>query len=190
MLSGSIVVVKVNVTARQRPAQTRPDDTDLALGGNNRCNNTALRKASRRVSQLYDAILAPSGLRQTQRSILMHIARAGTASLGKLAASLVLDRSALGHNLRPLERDGLLVIETDPDDRRSRRVKLTRKGESKLRETAVLWQAAQERFESKFGVGRAAALRDTLALIAAADFGDEPDGVPTPSTNPSSRTKR
>ncbi|HEX3984467.1 MAG TPA: hypothetical protein VHX12_12290 [Acidisoma sp.] len=106
----------------------------------------------------------------------MHVARLGSPTLGKLAASLVLDRSALGHNLRPLERDGLVVLDVDPDDKRSRLAKLTKKGESKLRETAVLWEAAQQRFESKFGVAKAKALRKTLAIIAATEFDEVPGG--------------
>ena len=88
----------------------QPDDSGLDLGDNNRCNNTALRKATRRVSQLYDSVLAPTGLRSTQRSILLNIARFGSPTMGELAASLVLDRSALGHNLKPLVRDGLIVL--------------------------------------------------------------------------------
>jgi DNA-binding MarR family transcriptional regulator len=136
----------------------------------NRCNSTALRKATRRVSQLYDAVLAPTGLRSTQRSILMHIARAGAPNLGDLALSLVLDRSALGHNLKPLERDGLVTIDVDPADRRSRLARLTKKGEAKLRESAVLWDVAQTRFETAFGVEQARALRATLAVIAAEAF--------------------
>ena len=39
------------------------------------CNCTALRKASRRISQLYDTALAPSGLKTTQRAILAQIGR-------------------------------------------------------------------------------------------------------------------
>ena len=79
------------------------------------CNNSALRKATRRVSQLYDAVLAPSGLRSTQMAILTHIDRAGTPAMGELAAALVLDRSALGHNLKPLERDGLVELVANVD---------------------------------------------------------------------------
>jgi hypothetical protein len=96
---------------RKKPvAVGQPDDNGLDLGDNNRCNNTALRKATRRVSQLYDSVLAPAGLRSTQRSILVNIARFGSPTMGQLAASLVLDRSALGHNLRPLEREGSLSL--------------------------------------------------------------------------------
>jgi|SRR5579859_1190740 len=134
------------------------------------CNGTALRKATRRVSQLYDAILAPSGLRSTQRSLLIHIARAGTPTMGELAAALVLDRSALAHNLKPLERDGLVAVEVDPNDKRSRLVGLTPVGRARLDESTVLWRDAQHRFETAFGPAEAAALRDTLALIASPDF--------------------
>ncbi|MCB8881993.1 MarR family transcriptional regulator [Acidisoma cellulosilytica] len=156
---------------RKQAASTgRPDDKSTALGDLNRCNSTALRKATRRVSQLYDSVLAPTGLRSTQRSILLNIARFESPTMGQLAASLVLDRSALGHNLKPLERDGLVALEVDPEDRRNRRAKLTQQGQIKLRETAGLWEIAQTRFEHKFGVETARALRETLALIAAEDF--------------------
>ncbi|HTI02994.1 MAG TPA: MarR family winged helix-turn-helix transcriptional regulator, partial [Acidisoma sp.] len=133
---------------KESPARGQPDKNALNLGDGDRCNNTALRKATRRVSQLYDSLLAPTGLRATQRSILLNIARLGSPTMGQLAASLVLDRSALGHNLKPLERDGLVVLDVDPDDKRNRLAKLTAKGEGKLRETASLWQVAQDRFES------------------------------------------
>jgi DNA-binding MarR family transcriptional regulator len=148
------------------------------------CNGTALRKATRRVSQLYDAVLAPCGLRSTQRSILIHIARAGTPTMGDLAAALVLDRSALAHNLKPLERDGLVAIVVDPNDKRSRLVKLTDLGETRLQQSMNLWKRAQHRFETTFGAEQATALRAALGLIASADFaqafqaaGDVPDNA-------------
>jgi DNA-binding MarR family transcriptional regulator len=158
----------------------RLGDGGAPLGDNNRCNNAALRKATRRVSQLYDSVLAPAGLRSTQRAILLNISRFGTPTMGQLATSLVLDRSALGHNLKPLEREGYIALDVDPDDKRSRLARLTRKGEAKLRETAALWQAAQTRFESKFGAAKAKALRDALAIIAAEDFDVGLDDDPAP----------
>jgi DNA-binding MarR family transcriptional regulator len=173
---------------RKKPvAVGQPDDNGLDLGDNNRCNNTALRKATRRVSQLYDSVLAPAGLRSTQRSILVNIARFGSPTMGQLAASLVLDRSALGHNLRPLEREGFIVLDVDPDDRRSRLAKFTKKGASKLRETAVLWQVAQDRFENKFGIAKAKALREALGVIAAEEFDEV---FEAPSTPPAFQGRR
>jgi DNA-binding MarR family transcriptional regulator len=146
-------------------------EADAGLMPESVCNGTALRKATRRVSQLYDSVLAPCGLRSTQRSILIHIARAGTPTMGDLAAALVLDRSALAHNLKPLERDGFVAVVVDPADKRSRLIKLTALGTAKLEESLQLWQNAQHRFEATFGPEQAGELRRSLALIASAGFG-------------------
>ena len=70
--------------------QMQPAAPERAPADVSPCNGTALRKATRRVSQLYDSVLAPCGLRSTQRSILIHIARAGAPTMGDLAAALVL----------------------------------------------------------------------------------------------------
>src|SRR5271169_5725669 len=91
-----------------------------------RCNCTALRKATRRISQLYDTALAPSGLKTTQRAILAQIGRSEPTTVGQLADALVMDSGALAHTLKPLERDRLLAVSIDPDDRRNRLITLTR----------------------------------------------------------------
>ncbi|WP_426440208.1 MarR family winged helix-turn-helix transcriptional regulator [Bradyrhizobium genosp. P] len=138
-----------------------------------RCNVTALRKAARNVSQLYDAILASSGLRATQRAILVNVARSGgSPTMGELAAALVLDRTALNHNLKPLQRDGLVSVAVDKTDRRSRLVRLTKRGEARLAESQAAWKQAQDRFETAFGAKQAADLRRTLELVASLEFGE------------------
>jgi DNA-binding MarR family transcriptional regulator len=134
------------------------------------CNGAALRKAGRRLSQLYDEILAPSGLLLSQHSILAHIDRAKTPTMGDLARDMVLDRSALSHNLKPLERDGFVTLQIDQDDRRSRRITLTVAGRRKLAETKALWAQAQQRFESAYGAQKAAGLRKLLGEIYTDDF--------------------
>jgi DNA-binding MarR family transcriptional regulator len=134
------------------------------------CNCTALRKATRRVSQLYDSALEPCGLRTTQRAILNHIARSGTPALGELAEALVMDRGALTHNLKPLERDGFVDIRIDPADRRNRLVALTAAGRAKLEESAALWKRAQDGFEAAFGVAKSASLRKALEYVVSEDF--------------------
>ena len=134
------------------------------------CNCTALRKATRRVSQLYDAALAPCGLRTTQRAILSQIARTGTPPLGELAEALVMDRGALTHNLKPLERDGLVKIEIDPQDRRNRLVALTASGRAKLAESEALWQRAQQGFERAFGAAKSNSLRKALEFLVSDGF--------------------
>jgi DNA-binding MarR family transcriptional regulator len=134
------------------------------------CNGAALRKASRRVTQLYDNLLAPCGLTISQRSVLVHVQRAGTPTMSELAHAMVLDRSALAHNLKPLERDGYLVQTRDEKDGRSRRVALTPSGSAKLEEANLLWRTAQARFEKTYGADRAQALRLALADIFSDEF--------------------
>lgn len=136
------------------------------------CNSGALRKATRRITQLYDSALAPCGLTVSQRSVLVHIARAQSPTMTELAHALVLDRSALARNLRPLERDGYVTLTPDPVDRRSRRVELTDNGKAKLAEADKLWRTAQDRFEQVYGVERAAALRFALAEIFSDEFAE------------------
>jgi DNA-binding MarR family transcriptional regulator len=134
------------------------------------CNSATLRKASRRISQLYDGVLAPCGLKITQFSILRVLSRLGGASLNQLAAELVMDRSTVGHNLRPLERDGLLELTVDPADRRSRLVGLTRAGRAKLAEATTHWARAQAGFEATYGAERAEALRAAIHVLLSDDF--------------------
>jgi len=94
----------------------RKDQTARASEGS-RCTCTALRKASRRISQLYDTALAPSGLKMRQRAILAQISRSEPTTVGALAEALVMDSGALAHTLKPLEPDRLVAIEIDPDER-------------------------------------------------------------------------
>ena len=74
------------------------------------CVCNTLRRATRAVTAMYDATLAPSGLRITQFSVLIALARLGPLPVSRLAAEVVLDRSTMGRNLDPLERRGLVRI--------------------------------------------------------------------------------
>ena len=139
-------------------------------GKASRCNCTALRKATRRISQLYDDALAPSGLKTTQRAILAQLGRSQPVTVGELAAALVMDAGALAHTLKPLERDRLLAIAIDPDDRRNRLISLTRQGRAKLAETDALWAKAQAGFEAGFGRVKSEALRDALQFLVSDHF--------------------
>jgi DNA-binding MarR family transcriptional regulator len=72
------------------------------------CNCFAVRAAARHVTQFYDQVLAPAGLRVTQFSILARLKRLGPLTINTLARDMVMDRTTLGRNILPLERDGLI----------------------------------------------------------------------------------
>lgn len=122
---------------------------------------------------IYDEALAPAGLRATQYSMLTHIARDQGLTMRTLANSLAMDLSALGHTLKPLERDGLVVLHVDEKDRRSRRVFMTESGQAKYREAMHTWQRVTDAFESIFGVEEAVRLRERLDFIASDGFKEE-----------------
>ena len=130
------------------------------------CNCLALRQAARHVSQFYDQFLATSGLRTTQYSILARLNRKGAMTINALAADLVTDRTTLGRNLLPLEREGLIAIAPGQRDRRAREIRLTDAGAVRVRSARKGWEEAQARFESTFGVRRAKELRALLHEVA------------------------
>ena len=134
------------------------------------CNCLAIRQAARHVSQFYDQLLAPSGLRATQFAILSRLQRGGPMTINALAAKLVMDRTTLGRNLLPLEREGLVEIGPGVTDRRRREVRLSAAGAARLAAARRGWTQAQQRFDAVFGPERAAALRDLLREVVASDF--------------------
>ncbi|BAV47200.1 MarR family transcriptional regulator [Mesorhizobium sp. 113-1-2] len=141
-----------------------------ALPGLSLCNNAMLRRATRKIGQYYDDVLAPSGLKATQQGLLYQIHIGDEPAMGAIASALIMDLSALGHTLKPLIRDGYVETFADPDDRRIKRVRLTAQGLVKLDEAMKLWQVAQQRFEDVVGKEKAARLRAALDDISALDF--------------------
>jgi DNA-binding MarR family transcriptional regulator len=90
--------------------------------------------------------------------------------INALAAALVMDRTTLGRNILPLEREGLIEIGPAPSDRRRREIRLSAAGAARLAVAREGWLAAQGRFDEVFGSERAAALRDLLRAVSASDF--------------------
>ena len=123
------------------------------------------------MTQLYDQFLAPSGLRGNQFSILAKLDRLGPMTINALSEAMVTDRTTLGRNIKPLQRDGLISIEASAADRRAKELHLTKTGMKRLDKARKAWAQAQARFEHTFGTKRAASLRDMLRAVVASDFG-------------------
>jgi DNA-binding MarR family transcriptional regulator len=139
------------------------------------CNCFAVRAAARHVTQSYDQFLAPTGLRTTQFAILARLKRNGPSTINALAEDMVTDRTTLGRNILPLERDGLIRIEPAASDRRAKELHLTKTGERRLQAGLKRWTAAQARFESTFGTKRATDLRALLRAVVASELAPTAD---------------
>ena len=144
-----------------RTASLGPDD----------CNCLAARQAARHITQFYDQYLVSSGLRTTQFSILAKLRRLGPMTINRLAAEMVMDRTTLGRNILPLERDGLIAVEQGSSDRRSKELRVTKAGEARFRAGVKGWVQAQRQFEKAFGAKRTADMRDLLQAVASTDLG-------------------
>jgi DNA-binding MarR family transcriptional regulator len=132
------------------------------------CACLNLRQAARAVTQHYDEILEPSGLRITQFSLLSVIRLLGTASIGQLAEVAVMDRTTLARNLDLLAREKLVRVRPGTDGR-VREVSLTRTAESRLDAAFPLWEKAQARMSERLGAERMGRmLSDLSAAIKAA----------------------
>jgi DNA-binding MarR family transcriptional regulator len=130
------------------------------------CASFNLRKASRVVSQLYDDILQPTGLRSTQVALLVLLAVEPESSMARLARQLMLSPSTLSRNLRPLQRDGLVDIRHT--GKRGKSVSLTSVGKKALFDAFPYWQKAQEEFIALVGANTWSTLSRQIAKTTSA----------------------
>ena len=149
--------------------QARSDQARRKSAAVSDCNCFAIRSAMRNVTQFYDDALASSGLRITQYSILNRVFEHGALTMNELADLLVMDRTTLTHNLRPLQQQGFVTLQVG-EDRRQRRVVLTTAGENARTAARELWKVAQERFDRRVGADKARDLRTALHAIAHTDL--------------------
>ena len=131
-----------------------------------RCLCTALRKASRALSRVYDEALDPAGLTTTQFSILRTLAREGDMPLSRLAERMVMDRTSLYRTLTPLTRQGHLAI-TGAGRGKAKLAALTPEGRAAIAAAAGRWAAAQDRIASALGDTGWTALEEALRSLTA-----------------------
>lgn len=135
----------------------RPDFFDVR-----QCVCAALRRADRIITQLYDAILAPSGLHITQFTLLATLAEASPISINRLATLMGMDRTTLTRDLGVVSKQGWVRIEVGEDHRR-RVVTLTEEGQRVLAQARPLWQQAQRLLLDRLGPQHVEALLAELS---------------------------
>jgi DNA-binding MarR family transcriptional regulator len=132
-----------------------------------RCTGAALRKATRRLCQFYDDALRPTGLKLTQYSVLSTLAYAGDPSITDLADRLMMDRTTLTRNLRPLQNAGWVRLGRG-GDARSRAVELTPEGRRVLEAAAPVWRDAELAVRERLGADGGEDLRRLLSDASSA----------------------
>ena len=128
------------------------------------CACMNIRKAARLIAQFYDQRLQPSGLRNTQFSLLVTLKTLAPVPVTRLAEHMGMDRTTLTRNLKRLEKDGFIRSRPD-EDARVRMLVLTNAGAETIEQARPYWEAAQSAFLEKFGQDRWAALRGELTDV-------------------------
>lgn len=113
------------------------------------CNCTNMRRASRAMTQFYDEILTPSGLKITQYSLLNHIKRLGPLTMNELSQAIRLERTTLVRNLKPLEKKGFVSIIAAKSSQ-ANQVNITERGLQALAKAFPYWTQAQTVIDSLF----------------------------------------
>ena len=140
------------------------------------CSSQKVRRLSRRISQLFDHIVADSGLKTTQYSLLTNVFALGPLRPGDLARAMNLDASTLTRNLQPLVAAGWVEIGPGDNDR-SRMVGVTEAGRAKRVEAQRAWKRAQVAFNERIGAAAVARLHaavdDCMTLLDEAEAAAE-----------------
>ena len=133
------------------------------------CNN--LRRAARLVTNYYDKLLKPAGLRVSQATVLVVLYLADGQTINEMAEKLELDRTTLTRNLKPLAQQGLLTV-APGNDQRTRVVTLTPEGKSALLKVLPLWEQTQSYMVEGIGQANASLLLTQLSEAAALTASD------------------
>ena len=130
------------------------------------CHCLNIRRASRAVTQFYEKILEPSGLKVTQYSLLRNLESVGPVSISVLAKIMRIDRTTLNRNMKPLLNAGLITVNSG-EDSRSKLVTFTEAGQAALSKALTLWNEAQVLLEEYLGKSELDSFEKTLSKLEA-----------------------
>ena len=125
-----------------------------------------LQRAARAVARRFDAALRPLSLTNGQFSLLMSLNREEPPTIGSVSALLVMDRTTLTANLKPLERRGLVKVTIDDGDKRTRRLKLTPAGRALLVAAVPIWKQTHATVEKLLPRANCEELRVDLRALS------------------------
>ncbi len=114
------------------------------------CMGLHIRRASRIVTQAYDAALRPIGLEINQLTLLVAVHLFETVPITQLAQELFADQTTVTRNVKLLEKRGWVAINPG-EDRRIKLVSLTVEGQAILEQALPVWKQVQAELMQHFG---------------------------------------
>lgn len=121
------------------------------------------RKLDRVLMGIYDHELRPFGLKATQLTLLVAVAKVGPVRRMEIGKRLHLEPSTLTRNLKIMLTNGWIQEIADGEDGRGLPVQITAQGRDLLNKIGPSWRKAQTRTEKFLGNDGAALLRKLAA---------------------------
>jgi DNA-binding MarR family transcriptional regulator len=152
LAAGRTGAARASGSRAARTAHSRDSDATLPVAGS--CTCSRVRGLARRLTGLYDAVLAAHGLTVTQYATLVVLARNETPlAVSELARRLQMDRTTTSRLVGPLQTAGWVVRSSDrsPGDARARRLRLTAQGRRVLDAATPAWHAVQAQVDGLLG---------------------------------------
>ena len=178
------VILELYIQVKVETSSSSPL-SKLDLHGTGYCASFNFRRTARAITQLFDRALLPAGLRSTQFTVLVGIAKIQPTPIGALSSVLMIDPTTLTRSLRLLRKDGLLTV-SRRSAKRQRFVSLTPKGEQALAKSLPVWREVQSRFVDSVGSAYWLNFRSDLEKLAhVASALDQPT-ADQPGANPTS----
>ncbi len=142
-----------------------PKTLAMDLHGTGYCASLNFRRTARAVTKLFDLAFQKSGMRSTQFTILVAVAKTQPTSISALADTLIIDPTTLTRSLRLLAKSGLLQV-SERSARRQRFVTLTPEGERALACSLPAWRETQAQWVKAVGADHWIAFREELEKLA------------------------
>jgi len=150
------------------PASEVPFSTTLLV--RDCCLCLHVQRAARALARRFDAALKPVGLTNGQFSLLMSLNRPDApgvpkATVGSVAELLGMDRTTLTAAARVLYARGLLTVDAEAADKRSKVLRLTVEGRRVLAAAVPIWTRVHGEIERGLGDVEAKRLRKNLLTV-------------------------
>ena len=145
---------------------SKPVSFETTIEVRDTCLCLHIQRAARALAQRFDEALRPVGLTSGQFSLLNALNRPEPPGVSPVAQLLAMDRTTLTAALKPLEREGLVAIASNPDDRRNRLLRLTERGRSVLAAAVPIWRDTHSIIEAGLPAVAPEELRGALRTLS------------------------
>ena len=114
------------------------------------CLAVRIRLLNRTVTNIFDEVLRPLGVKVSQLNVLIVVAKRGPISPGDVARRLNMEKSTLSRNVERMRTRGWLEV-SEGDTGRQQILKIGSAGRQLIKKSLPFWKQAQAQTEATLG---------------------------------------